>query len=367
MNILIITPLFPPLTGGAATYYDTLTKTLSTHDRINFFILTSRVQQVPPKEHTLQGIIYRLLRKQTGSTTTSSQFIAGILFLFNQLWISLLISYFILCKRIDLIHIHGVFCREQQHGIKNPLPNFLNEIPVPVILDLRDPPSCPNNSDFFDDAIFASKNVQRQFLDNASPRNSEFGHYIPLPFEPPKHLEPNIPKVKQRIPYLLYVGSISPNKGIFELLDAYLQLQSNHEVLNLIFVGHDYTSGDFPAKIEDFSTVYYLGPRSHEETLSIIESAELLVLPSFTEAFGRVCLESFCLETKFIFPKQVLELYKHFPEFAIEESTPELIRKKITHGLNNPMNGTYPLDNHAPTKCAKATRQLYEKYVQSSD
>ena len=91
--------------------------------------------------------------------------------------------------------------------------------------------------------------------------------------------------------YALYVGRLSPEKGITTLLAAWKKLPK----VPLRIVG----DGPLAAEVErslvgNSHHVSWLGQRSREETLDLIKGAMVLVFPSeWYETFGRVAIEAF--------------------------------------------------------------------------
>lgn len=94
---------------------------------------------------------------------------------------------------------------------------------------------------------------------------------------------------------LSIVGRLSPEKNIDGLIKA---MHGSHLNYRLLVVGE----GPEKNKITDLirklgldQKVLFLGQRSHRETMSIIKSSDVLVVPSKTEVFPTVVLEALAL------------------------------------------------------------------------
>ena len=91
--------------------------------------------------------------------------------------------------------------------------------------------------------------------------------------------------------YAIFVGRLSPEKGIDVLLDAWRQLEFD---LPLKIVG----TGELMPRVAEESTadsnIEVLGWREHGEVLELIGQASCLVMPSlWYETFGRTMIEAF--------------------------------------------------------------------------
>lgn len=100
------------------------------------------------------------------------------------------------------------------------------------------------------------------------------------------------PRERLRVPdsYLLYVGRIDRNKGVDTLFRYFLWLNDEWaECPPLILVGHPVL--DIPAHPK----IRHLGFVSEEEKSSLIEGAEVVVMPSRYESLSMVVLEAWAL------------------------------------------------------------------------
>ena len=92
---------------------------------------------------------------------------------------------------------------------------------------------------------------------------------------------------------VVFIGWCVRTKGVEELLLAWEKIVKKHPNHSLLIVGP--CSEMYKNKLlEDFSmqNVVLLGEKGHRETLEILRSAEVFVLPSYTEGFPNVILEA---------------------------------------------------------------------------
>jgi len=98
--------------------------------------------------------------------------------------------------------------------------------------------------------------------------------------------------------YALFVGRLSPEKGLDTLLQAWRQLGRSWK---LKIVGDGPMANDVRAFCAGDSSVDWVGPKSRAETAEMMGKARVLIFPSqWYETFGRVAMESFAAGTPVI-------------------------------------------------------------------
>lgn len=98
--------------------------------------------------------------------------------------------------------------------------------------------------------------------------------------------------------YALFVGRLSPEKGLDTLLRAWGQLDRKWK---LKIVGDGPMADDVRAFCAANASVDWVGPKSRAETAEMMGNARVLVFPSqWYETFGRVAMESFAAGTPVI-------------------------------------------------------------------
>ncbi|MEO0133012.1 MAG: glycosyltransferase [candidate division WOR-3 bacterium] len=110
----------------------------------------------------------------------------------------------------------------------------------------------------------------------------------------------NPPRILNREPIILFVGSIIETKGVYVLLEAFSQIATDMVGVKLIYIGE----GDDLIKLKELvkiknleEKVTFLGALSNEEVLDWMSRSKLLVLPSFYEGQGVVLLEAMSVGT----------------------------------------------------------------------
>ena len=96
---------------------------------------------------------------------------------------------------------------------------------------------------------------------------------------------------------ILFLGRIHPIKGIDRLIQAFQLVHERNKAARLLIVGQDYGARSNLKQIarqlnlED--VVEFRGPASGSEKKTLLQNADVLVLPSYSEVFGLVILEAF--------------------------------------------------------------------------
>ena len=102
--------------------------------------------------------------------------------------------------------------------------------------------------------------------------------------------------------YLLFVGRLYDEKGVYELLKAYHQLISEDKInKKLIFIG----TGKSQFKLYNYIRKHGLEDNVFFKGFLInpypyIKNADLLILPSYSESMGYVAIEAAFLETSYL-------------------------------------------------------------------
>lgn len=94
---------------------------------------------------------------------------------------------------------------------------------------------------------------------------------------------------------VLFVGRVNRDKGIEELVKAFLSAREKNSKLEFVIVGpfeleHDAVAPEILALISNTSSIHHLGFKSDPERY--FSSADIFCLPSYREGFGTVVLEA---------------------------------------------------------------------------
>ncbi len=91
--------------------------------------------------------------------------------------------------------------------------------------------------------------------------------------------------------YAIFIGRLSPEKGVELLLDAWQKLRSP---LKLLFVGDGEQNEIVASAARLDPRIQAVGWKSHDELLELIGDARLLIMPSlWYETFGRTIIEAY--------------------------------------------------------------------------
>lgn len=115
------------------------------------------------------------------------------------------------------------------------------------------------------------------------------------------NLEKFIPKNStHKPPYLVFIGNLKKEKGVIELLYAFIEIQKQFPELQLQYIG----SGTMATQLQTIINEYQIqdkvtleGVKPHDQLPNTIADATLLVLPSYNEGVPNVVLEAMSCAT----------------------------------------------------------------------
>lgn len=284
--VLISTPIYIPLTGGASTYFSSLVHGLT--DEVNFVVLTTYVKKEPIIEADDNSIIYRSIPNILSCPLFFRYFIIPII-IFN------IFILFILYKP-KIIHCHS----SASFGFGTSLiSKMLN---VKIIKEVQDMGLIGFNLKLGNVVKYIStgNTIKNKLLSLGIPDSK----IITFPaLNPPEckniyyqlKTEGNIQSQNKFI--LLFVGTLSRSiKGIDTLILGFEQVHKIQNDAILIIVGdgpdRDWCKNQIK-KMNLEQSILMKGSLNYQETLYHIYMCDVLLLPSRTEANPRVILEAF--------------------------------------------------------------------------
>jgi glycosyltransferase involved in cell wall biosynthesis len=96
--------------------------------------------------------------------------------------------------------------------------------------------------------------------------------------------------VRERDNYAVFIGRLSPEKGVNTLIQAIKQLRQ----IPLKVIGTGPSKNQIIEQVRELHKVELLGHLSYEQMLTILQNARLLICPSeWYETFGRVVIEAY--------------------------------------------------------------------------
>jgi len=104
---------------------------------------------------------------------------------------------------------------------------------------------------------------------------------------------------------VLFLGRISPEKGIDLLINAWPRVLSHSSNALLVIAGSspDFFGSRIQKKVRNSNlndSIMFIGNVNNDIKKSLLSEAELLILPSYSESFGNVILESMACKTPVI-------------------------------------------------------------------
>lgn len=95
----------------------------------------------------------------------------------------------------------------------------------------------------------------------------------------------------------LFIGRITQDKGIFDLIKAFIGINRENPQVKLWIVGPDEEGirAQIDSKFPDLKSVYWFGSSANPEVF--MAKADALVLPSYREGFGTVIIEAAACKT----------------------------------------------------------------------
>jgi glycosyltransferase involved in cell wall biosynthesis len=288
-KVLIVTPLYPPYTGGAAIYFYRLAQNLK--DKLNVIVLTTRhskavasndiklFRTIPNflETYVPDNIVYKMLR---------------YLFLPAATFLSSFIIY--LRHRPKLIHVHS------STSITLGACLFSLLFRIPIVIDAQDlfPRNFPlkwvikiGHTPRY---IALGKKVEEMLLSINIPKKKILTLQPAHPsFEKKITEKPKKGRDKKKV-IILFIGGLTRIKGVDVLLESFKIASRHSDNLLLKIVGDGPMRSYCERVIDKYNlNVELLGTLPYESTLKEIYSCDFLVLASRTEGYPRVILEAF--------------------------------------------------------------------------
>jgi glycosyltransferase involved in cell wall biosynthesis len=361
IRLLIVTPLYPPRPGGAATYFATLVDHLVSRAEIGRIVVLARGGHgVPRRERRGRVTVLRVLpsadRSRRGGLHRALVAAAIHCVVLATAWL----------VRADLLHVHTMVSLRG-------MPWLARLAGRPVIADMRDLAARDEGVSVAAYArcgavICASENIAAFLRARAFPEDRI--HHIPIPVESPRRWsEAELAQLRAELrvpvaaPYVCFVGAVTADKGVTALREAFDTFGAAHPEFYLVLAGPRPagTTADAPAGVGLAGwRVRDVGPLSHAATLGLLQGASLVILPSRSEGLPRVCLEALALGRKVLCPPGVPELDRACPDFVLPDTSPATIAARMEAVIRSPAAPGYDLGPHDPAAVADRVSWLYE-------
>lgn len=175
---------------------------------------------------------------------------------------------------------------------------------------------------------------------------------------------------------ILFLGRLSYVKGLDRLVEAFEELALKRNDLSLVLVGPDDEGfygriGKLIENEEILTRIVYAGALYKEEKLAVLQDADLLVLPSFSENFAISVIEAMSVGLPVVMSKTTnlsKELHRAKSALIVDCERKELV-KGIENLLNDPQLRSQLSANgkrlvHERYTCEKSAEQMYRGYAE---
>jgi glycosyltransferase involved in cell wall biosynthesis len=357
MRLMITTALYPPAAGGAAIYFGGLAPLLAERPEIErLVVLTERLPGQQRRE-TIDGVL--VLRRLPARVALPRCTWLGhaASYLLTQLRFAFFLPRLVSEYGVELLHFHTRFRGRLFYSA-------LRRSGVPIVADLRDKMTDPARLVGVADRLLCCSEAVRGFAVRGG-FPADRTSLIPAGFWQPSVRPPErVAAARRRYrlgdgPYVLFLGDVTAAKGVYELLEAYARWRKAHPDTQLVFAGVDWEGSNYLNRVAAVDGASYVGSVPHADALALIQGAEIVALPSRSEALGVVILEAVALGRKVICPPAVPEFAEHLGPFVLSEVSAEAIEEKLEAVWQSELRPRYPLSRHAMPLVAGALMRLY--------
>ncbi len=100
------------------------------------------------------------------------------------------------------------------------------------------------------------------------------------------------PDITREAGKILFVGHVIKTKGIFELIEAFKNINNNNFTLRIVGYIEPHMKNVLNIHIGEIKNIEITGEEPYEEIIKDMLSCDIFVLPTYTEGFPNVILES---------------------------------------------------------------------------
>lgn len=140
-------------------------------------------------------------------------------------------------------------------------------------------------------------------------------------------------QIRNQVISILFLSNLVRSKGIFDLLEALKIVAEKHKNFECLIVGHsvDISFEELDLQIERLGIAKYVrvfGPKYDQEKYRILADTDILVFPTYFEAFPGIILEAMQFEIP------VISTYEGaIPEIVVDKVTGFLVAKRDISSL----------------------------------
>lgn len=130
----------------------------------------------------------------------------------------------------------------------------------------------------------------------------------------------------KKIPKLLYFGRFRREKGIYSLIEIFRKINSNIQLT---------LAGDDKMKF-DYENLNYVGKISNiEKIIKLYDQHDIFILPSFTEGYPKVILESLIRGKPVIIFREIKHVRQNFKGIYVSQRNYMDLKKKVQFIVKN--------------------------------
>jgi glycosyltransferase involved in cell wall biosynthesis len=363
VRILIITPIFYPTVGGAATYYNLLINGLLNAGIIKSAIVITERTQEQSSHIFIEGgsvEVVRLFPARAGINL--NRFYQYVKYGFQNI-LYIYIPFIVKKHRPDVILVHSSF--HNFPNILTPVIRYLSNKNI-IISDVRDHQMKYKELvklKYYHEIIACSVNVFN-YLNQCREYNKP-PLYIPVVQEKINIIKSNAVLTLCRYDltygsYFIFAGLLKANKGVELLLNTYKLLRNCGYSEKLVLAG---LSKDENLRKQALNTpgVVVLGAISRLDLLELMSGSKMVINISVSEGMPRTSLEALALGVRTMLPQGIPEFEKFCSEFVAESNNANALAGQIQSLLSRSSCNKYPIQNHYPD----AVLQLYKNLFNS--
>ncbi|AGB21348.1 glycosyltransferase [Mycobacterium sp. JS623] len=288
---VLVTTHYPPLVGGAATYFSLLAQTLAARGA-DVTVLTTRQSNLPAVEHGAVDV-WRVIPSLNSAPTAIRQWVQAA-----ATFITLALLR--LCGRGRIAHVHG------SKSVTVGTAAFSVVARVPVVYDVQD---------FFSRPTVIRRGVRPQYTAAGNPiadRLAALGiardRVLVLPSIPDDQARaPVAPRSSGGPCRCLFVGELNHAvKGTDLLISAFARVHEVEPAARLDVVGDGPDRAVDEAFVRDHgldAVVRFRGTMPAQGVLDAIDAADVVVMASRSEGMPRTILEAFARGVPVIAPR----------------------------------------------------------------
>jgi len=329
MRLLIVTPKYPPQFGGAAHVFSLIAEHLKR--KIEVSVLTSSENGFIQADF-INGVRVTRLFPYFGSIMKKLAFL--------PLTFMLTFSYFLLnARKFDVVETHtvGELCIFSQFFAK-----LFRKKLVKHVIDMGTPPFLLRHP-IAEKYICCGQTIANKFRRIGIGEERIADIHLPV-----VKVEKGKITSKERKCFT-FIGEISKQKGVEDLLDVVKQTKGSFEVL---FIG----SGPLEKEVREShdKRIRYLGHLPHDEVINILKTTDALIHPTYSDVLPLSILEAMMLGNVVV-ASDIGEIKKTVGKGGI------IIRAGDKAALRNAVN--FLLENDL-TEMKETAKANFEKYAE---